>query len=101
MASYDTATPLDNYLLQAWIGRIMVVVFVSAAAFAGALAVDVFRQLFTGDAPLNAPEVWRSVGVGVFIGGLSRIVSAGLELVPGPRTGLPLWSLPGVDEYLP
>jgi membrane protease YdiL (CAAX protease family) len=100
-SGYDTATPLDNSLAQAWLGRVMGVLMLALAGFLGALAVDVFVQMAAGRRPLSRPSLWRAVALALAAAGLSRALGVLEQALPGPRMSLPLWSVAGADTVLP
>ncbi len=100
-AAYNTAMPEQTFLAQYLIARGILTVLIAGALFAAALAADVFRQAVTGRAQMNRSSIARAAAIAALIAGLSRALAWALEATPGPRDTVPLWSLPGVDAWLP
>lgn len=101
MSGYDTATPEQNYLTQYFISRAVLVIVAAAGLFAVVLAADVFRQAALGRARLNLPSPARAVAIAVLLAGTTRITGWAVDLIPGPRTTAPVWSITGLDGWLP
>ena len=101
LARYDSATPFDSFRAQLLIGRAITVLLVSAAAFLGVLALDVFRQFLAGDRRLTRPSLWRAIAVAAATAGFSRVVSGLDWRIPGARLSLPLWNVTGADTAVP
>ncbi len=101
MSGYDTATPQQNYIAQYAIGRLVLIVLTTAAIFAIALTVDVFRQAALGRTPLNRPSAARAAAVSVLLAGTGRVLGWAIDQIPGPRPTLAIWSLSGLDTYMP
>ena len=100
-AGYDTATPLDNFLAQALLRRVMGALMLAVVGFLGALAADVFVQMAAGWRPPSRPSVWRAAAMVLAAAGLSRALGVVEQALPGPRMSLPLWAAAGADTALP
>src|SRR5579885_68048 len=100
-AAYSTAMPEQEFVAQYLIARGIRAVLISGVFFAAALGADVFRQAVTGRARMNCPSIARTAVVAALAAGLARALAWGIEAAPGPRETLPIWSLPGVDAWLP
>lgn len=101
LAGYDTSEPLENYLGQALLGRLMLALLAAAGAFAGVLALDVFRRMAFRDRRLPPPAPGSALAVAALLWGLLRALPALEERIPGPRLSLPLVNLPEADAWLP
>jgi hypothetical protein len=101
MISYDTAVATQNYLGQYVLTRLTVIVLAAGGILVAALALDVFRQSVTGRAALNRPSFLRAIAVAALIAGVGRGVAWLTGSIPGPRKALPLWSIGGLDSFLP
>lgn len=101
LAAYDTAKPLDNYLQQALLNRLIVVLLAGAGAFLLAMAADVFLQLSYGYRHLPRPDAGKAAAVAALIWGVLRALEFAFQLVPGDRLHLPLWSLADPDTAFP
>lgn len=101
LVRYDTAVPLDSYLLQSALTEAAAALVVAAAAFLGALAFDVFRQAWEGRRSMTAIRPMLAVGISVLTGGAALFLQWLTSVAPGPRFSLRLWDLPGVDAVFP
>jgi hypothetical protein len=100
-AGYNPAAPAENYAGQMLAGRAVMVLLLGAGALLAVLAADVFRQLATGDRRLAQPSIVRALAVVVLLFGFRQALGALEQLLPGPRSSLPLWSAPGLDSAAP
>lgn len=100
-SSYSTAVPLEDYAVQAVLGRLTMALLLGAGLFVSVLGLDVFRQLVSGLRPLPAPSLARAAAVAVLLWGSGRLLSGLSDLIPGPRAALPIVSFPGVNALLP
>ncbi|MBI4873770.1 MAG: CPBP family intramembrane metalloprotease [Acidobacteria bacterium] len=101
LARYPTSATLDNFLGQLALGRLTWALFVAASLFAGALAVDVYRQLALGHAGVQAGSARRAALVALLVWGAGRVLGWAGQQVPGPRLSLPLASFPGTEGAWP
>jgi len=98
---YNTAVPLGDYTSDAILGLAMRAMMISFAVFLGALITDAFLQLAQGRRRLPAPSLSATASLGAILWGFPRLTSFLEQQIPGDRISLPLWSLNGLDSYLP
>jgi len=101
LENYDTADPLENFLVQAVLARLLFVLLLGCAGFAAALAVDVFWQWKLGRAAPAFPSYTRTAALLLLLGGLGQVLETLYWKVPGPRPSLLLFSLPYIDTGIP
>ena len=101
VASYNTAEPLDNFLMQWLLGRLMFVVLIGLGFFFLLMAADVFLRMAARSRALPRPSLPRAVAAGVLIWGLVRGMTALEFAIPGDRYALPLWSIADPATSLP
>jgi len=101
LAGYNTTKPLESYLTQALLGRLMQAALLGCGLFLATLAADVFLQLVIGGRPLRSASVVRAAAVFALAWGLTRALSTAGQWLPGPRLSLPLWNIAGTESYFP
>jgi hypothetical protein len=101
LAGYDTAKPIESYLSELLLGRVMTIVLAGFAFFFAALAADAFLQLAAGGRPLRRPSMLRAAAVFLLLWGVAHVGASAGDWVGGPRLSLPLWQLPGAGAYSP
>jgi len=101
LARYDTAIPLDSYLLQSALTEAAAALLLAAGAFLGALAFDVFRQAWEGRRRMTAMSPILAVGAAILTVSAASFLQWLTFVAPGPRLHLKLWELPGVDSAYP
>ena len=101
LAGYNTAKPLENYLAQALLSTIVMILLIGLGVFLLALAADVFLQSACGYRTLPKPSLARSAAIAVLTGGLLSGLMFAEQLVPGDRYSLPLWNLASPASYSP
>jgi membrane protease YdiL (CAAX protease family) len=101
LAAYDTATPLENFLQQALLNRLIVVLLAAAGMFLLAMAADVFLQIAYGYRDLPLPSAGKAAAAAALLWGLWRALEFIGQLAPGDRLQVPLWSLTGADTAWP
>ncbi len=101
LAAYDTAKPLQNYIQQALLSRLVMAVLSGAGIFLLALATDIFLQVGYGYRTLPRPSLARAVAVAALVWGTAEALTFASQHVPGDRLSVGLWSLAGPETYLP
>jgi membrane protease YdiL (CAAX protease family) len=101
LAAYDTAKPLENFLQQALLNRLIVVLLAGVGLFLLAMAADIFLQLSLGYRKLPVPGAGRAAAVAVLVWGVLRTLEFAGQLVPGDRLSVPLFSLADPDTVFP
>lgn len=101
LAAYDTAKPLENYLQQALLGRLVAAVLAGAGILLLTLAADIFLQLAYGYRSLPPPSVARAAAVAVLLWGTVETLTFAGQQIPGDRLSVGLWNLTGPETYLP
>jgi hypothetical protein len=101
LAAYDTARPLENFLQQALLNRLIVVLLAGVGMFLLAMAADIFLQIAYGYRTLPRPALGTAVAAAALFWGVARVLEFAGQLVPGDRLGVPLWSLTGPDVAVP
>lgn len=101
LRGYDTALPLENYVSQYLLGRVISLVLLSASGFLAALALDVFLQMATGLRHAPRPAIAGAIALAAIGWGFLRFAGLIDQWIPGPRHSLPLWSITGLDTAAP
>ncbi len=101
LAAYDTAKPLENFLQQALLNRLIVVLLAAVGMFLLAMAIDIFLQLAYGyrRLPLTSPD--KAAAVAALVWGALRLIEFAAQFLPGDRLAVPLWSLADPDSAFP
>ncbi|MCX6625122.1 MAG: hypothetical protein NTY38_29495 [Acidobacteria bacterium] len=98
---YDTATPLQNFIAQLWISRLLSILFATLLSLAAAMVVDVFWQMKFRDAGFRRPSIQTAFILTILLAGGSRLLMAIGQWIPGPKVSAPMWQAPAADAILP
>ncbi len=101
LETYDTATPLANYLVQAGLLEGIQALLAAAFALLGVLAFDVYRQAHEGPCRMPHASAGKAALAASLVAGGSGFLTWLTSLAPGPRFTLALWDLPGADLPAP
>jgi CAAX prenyl protease-like protein len=100
-SSYNTAEPVENFVSQWIIGRVVMVLLASLGTFVLCMAVDVFLQISAGNRALPHPLISRALATAILLWGGLQGASALADLAPGDRFDLSLLRLSGVANSVP
>jgi hypothetical protein len=100
-AGYDTAIPLSDYMSNAIIGAITTSLLASFGVLLAALAIDVFLRLGLRGRPLPRAHLATTTALAALYFGLPAGIAGIAQWIPGDRTSLPLWNLPGAATLAP
>lgn len=101
LAAYETAKPLENFLRQALLSRLVVTLLSGAGAFLLALTADIFLQSAYGYRSLPKPSLITAFAAAVLLWGTLRLLAFAGQQIPGDRLSVGVWNLTGLDTYVP
>jgi len=101
LAAYDTAKPLENYIQQALLSRLVAVLLSGAGILLLALAADIFLQIAYGYRSLPKPSLVTALAVAALLWGTARLLTFAGQQIPGDRLSVAIWSLTGPETYAP
>jgi hypothetical protein len=100
LAAYDTAKPLENYIQQALLSRLVTALLLGAGMFLLALAADIFLQIAYGYRTLPKPSLARAAALAALLWGTLQALTFAGQHVPGDRFSASLWNLTGLQAYV-
>ncbi len=101
LAGYDTAKPLENYVGQIAVARLISVLILAGLGLLGGLAVDVFLRLGSGGRRVTPPSLWCAASQALVLAGYARLAGWAVDAAGGPRLSVRIWNMEGTDAVLP